>query len=1068
MTNNICLAFASIPLLFLLCPLLQADSVSLAGTVSDASGGALANAMVTITNTGLGVALTTRTNASGAYEFPGLQTGAYSLAVSLANFTTAERTGIVLRVGDRVRVDLSLATGAEKQSLLVTEAVPLVELDSNSTSTVINRQAVEDLPSNGRQLQNFAQLVPGVSGGWNLSTLANRYGKARENTEGAFTVNGARSRSNDFIFDGAPINLRQYGVINFEPSNEAVQEFQVLTSIPAPEYGRTIGGVVNIVTRAGTNQFHGAFYEFFRNNVLDANNTFNNRAGLPRGEVRQNQFGGTIGGPIYRQKHFFFLNGEIGKNIVSDETRLTSVPTAGERAGLVSYVDSAGAPRTVDVSSRITPLSAKLLALYPAPNVAGNGLNYNTPLPITLNDYQYHQRSDHYFGKDIVTLRTSWDLNDQVYVINRFGGPYLPGFSLPNPEETTNGTLGYIHPFGPASVNEAHLGVNRYTNRLGNGDTRSAAAIGLPNGDSANGIPSLTFTAGNLEQLGGASFYNRDQNELTVYFSDGLSVLRGNHHFKFGGELSRFQFNTRGATNERGTVLFDGSRNRIIPRTAVNERSGALADFLLGLPFEANITTGQFGRGYRGWAWALYAQDNWKFSRVLTLNYGLRYDRTTPWTEVNGKLSNFIPGQGLVTPRTPGYSGLYRADHLNLGPRIGLAWDISGKGGTIVRTGFGIRFDSLLQASTVQQIENNPPFSGAAVSFAPTPFSRDGSPSRTLLDLRSITQPSNSVAALPASLPNPKILEASFSLQQALGSHWVAELGFHYTRGLHLPVNYNINQVPMNSLTASQRATIQQAAATPAGSVAVLDALRPFTGFDSITLFNNVAVSTYNSLQLKIERRFQTGLNLLASYSYSKSIDDATDFASGDSSEQVLNSYNLTGQRGPSSFDITHRFIGAFNYPIPSAPGFRAVTGGWQLNGVLTFQGGQPFTPYTSAFDPFRNESFNRLNVIGDPLKNLTPGYAYNPAAFATPAPGTFGNNGRNIVRGGGFDSVDLSLFRNFRVGEHVRAQLRFEATNSFNHVNYQGPVVNQNSSPGQFIGAAPPREVQLGIKVSF
>jgi len=1062
-------AFASVPLLLLFCPLLHADSLSLAGTISDSSGGVLADATVAITNTEIGVERTTRTNSSGSYEFPGLQTGVYTLSASLPNFTTAERMGIVLRVGDRVRVDLALATGSKEQSLAVTETAPLLELDSNSTSTVVNRQAVEDLPSNGRQLQNFAQLVPGVSGGWNLSTLANRYGKARENTEGAFTVNGARSRSNDFIFDGAPINLRQYGVINFEPSNEAVQEFQVLTSIPAPEYGRTTGGVVNIVTRAGTNQFHGSLYEFFRNNVLDANSTFNNRAGLPRGEVRQNQFGGTIGGPIYRQKHFFFLNGEIGKNIVSTETRLTSVPTASERTGAVSYADDSGAPRTLDLSNRITRLSSKLLALYPSPNIGGNGLNYNTPLPISLSDYQYHQRSDHYFGKDIVTVRTSWDLNDQVYVINRFGGPYLPGFSLPNPEETTNGTLGYIHPFSPAAVNEAHLGINRYTNRLANGDTGSAAAIGLPNGDSANGIPSIAFTAGSLEQLGGASFYNRDQNEFTVYFSDGLSILQGNHHFKFGGEISRFQFNTRGATNERGTVLFDGSRNGVIPRNAVNERSGALADFLLGLPFQANITTGQFGRGYRGWAWALYAQDNWKFSRVLTLNYGVRFDRTTPWTEVNGKLSNFVPGQGIVTPRTPDYRGLYRASNLNFGPRVGLAWDVSGKSSTIVRTGFGIRYDSLLQASTVQQIENNAPFSAAAVSFSPTAFSQDGTPSRTLLDLRSAAQPSNSLAALPGSLPNPKILEASVSIQQALGAHWVAEVGFHFTRGLHLPVNYNINQVPVNSLTAGQRTAIQQAAATPAGSAALLNTLRPFSGFDSITIFNNVAVSTYNSLQLKIERRFQTGLNLLASYSYSKSIDDATDFASGDASERVLNSYNLAGQRGPSSFDIAHRFVGALNYAIPVfAQRFRAATGGWQLNGVLTFQGGQPFTPYTSAFDSFRNESFNRLNVISDPLKNVPAGFAYNPAAFAQPAPGTFGNSGRNIVRGGGFKSVDLSVFRNLRVTEHVRAQLRFEATNSLNHVNYQGPVVNQTSSPGQFISAAPPREVQLGLKVSF
>ncbi len=379
---------------------------------------------------------------------------------------------------DEVRIDLALAPEGTKETLVVTETVPLAQTETAAASTVVNQEAIEEVPNDGRQLQNLALISPGVSAGWNLSTAANRYGKARENTEGAFTVNGARSRSNDFLFDGMPMNLRQYSVINFEPSNEAVQEFAVISATPPAEYGRTMGGQISIVTRAGSNQFHGSVYEFFRNDVLNANDTLSNRAGLPRGEVRHNQFGGSLGGPIWKDKHFFFVNTEELFNIEASETRTSVVPTADQSRGLIPYIDQSGASRVLDLSNRITPLSASLLSLYPAPNASLPGGNYNAGLAIALNDYQFHVRTDDHFGeRDTVTFRLSWNLNDQTYLIDRFGGPYIPGFTLPNPERTTNGTIGYMHTFGPQVVNEARLGVNRYGNNLR--ERRSAECGGV-------------------------------------------------------------------------------------------------------------------------------------------------------------------------------------------------------------------------------------------------------------------------------------------------------------------------------------------------------------------------------------------------------------------------------------------------------------------------------------------------------------------------------------------------------------------------------------------------------------
>jgi len=1050
------LAFACAGLLLLA----DVPTATVSGTITDSSGGIVASALVEARNLETKVSRTTTTNESGNYQLLGLQTGRYEISVSHAQFTTVRRADIVLRVGDEVRIDVSLPIGEARDAVVVTEAAPLVQTESSKAATVVNEQAIQELPSDGRQLQNLALIAPGMDAGWNVSTAANRYGKARENTEGAFSVSGARSRSNDFIVDGMPMNLRQYSVINFEPSNEAVQEFSVISVVPPAEYGRTMGGQINIVTRAGSSNFRGAGYEFFRNNVLNANDTLSKQAGLPRGEVRHNQFGGSVGGPIWKQKHFFFVNTELLRNLEGSQTRTSFVPTADEAKGLLPYTDASGKQQILNLSGRITPVSAKLLALYPAPNSSLPGGNYTAPLSIGLHDYQYHVRTDHHFSdRDVVTLRTSWNLNDQVYIIDLFGGPYVPGFSLPNPERTTNGTLGYMHTFSAAVVNEARLGVNRYGNILANGDQRNAAAFGLPNGSSANGIPSISFAQGGLADLGGLSWYNREQDELTVYGSDTGSVLRGSHSLKFGAEASRYHFNTRGADDLRGTIYFDGSKNGLIPQIPANALSNVLADLMLGLPYQAAITVGQFGRGYREWAYAFFVQDSWRVTQRLTIDYGLRYEYSAPWTEVNNKLSNFVPGVEIVTPQSSGWDGLYRPDHNNFGPRFGFAYDVSGKGKTVVRGGFGLLHETLLQASTVQQIENNPPFSASAVTNSPTPFSTGTRPSTTLLDLRASAQPSTSLSAIPLNLRNPYSLQFSLDVQHAIGDNWLVEVGYRATRGVHLPFNYDINQVPVDLLTSANKAQIV-AAGSP-------DAFRPYPAYNSIPLYDDAAVSTYHSLQTKLERRFHAGLNLLAAYTWSKSIDDATDFGSGDSSEQVLDSRNRHWQKAVSSFDIPHRFTAAFNYQIP-AKTFQKLLGGWQVNGLITIQSGQPFTPYTSAFDPYTNNSFNRLNVIGDPNRNIPAGYAYNPAAFVLPAAGTFGNSGRNIVRGDGFRTTNLSLFRNFSVREGVKLQLRFEATNALNQVNYQGPVTDQSTQPGAFVATAVPRTVQLGAKISF
>lgn len=1064
---------------FLLClapTALPQGSGSVVGTVVDASGSPVPMAKVVAENLATHVQRTTEANDAGAFQIPGLPAGNYRLKVSHSGFKVTESSEFGLNVGQERRVNLTLELGLVTETMTVEATAAATGTETATLSTVVTQKSIVDLPLNGRQIQNLALLVPGVIAGWRRTTASDRYSNARELIAGAFTVNGGRGRSNDFILDGVPMNLLQYGVVNFIVSNEAAQEFELKTSVPQAEFGRAMASTVNMVTRSGTNAFHGALYEFFRNNRMDANNTFNKRGNVPRGVLRQNQFGGSVGGPIVRNRHFFFVNTELTRIIEGVESRLTSVPTPEEKLGRIEYVDAGGAPRVLDIANRITPLSKRLLQFYPAPNTSGpGGLNYNAPQTILLNDYQVHVRTDHQLSsRDNLMGRLSWNLNDQDYLIFRGAGPFVPGFNLPNPEITWNGTIGHFHTFGVSVVNEFRIGFGRYYNDLGNGDQTNATEIGLPNGyDLAPGIPAINYLAGNLAELGGRPAYgNRWQNETSGLLSDSLSWSRGRHNIKLGGQIGRYHYNTRGATNQRGTVEFDGSRNGLIPATTANARASALADLLLGLPVRASITIGAFGRGYRQWAYAGFLQDAWRATQHLTVNVGLRYEYNSPWTEVNGKLTNLVPGVGLELVGNPSLKHFYQPDRNNFSPRLGLAYDVTGNGRTVIRAGFGVSSETLNQANSVQPIENNPPFSASAVGFLPAPFSPTGAPSTTLLDLRSAARPSRAIAAVAwDDFRNPYMMQYNLSVQRMLTPRLLFEFGYAGTRGVKLPVFLNLNQVPLERLTAAQRGLIADDIAAGRSTTATLAALRPYSQYDAITYSTNSASSTYHSAQFKLEKRFGDGPTLLTSYTYGKSIDNASGFASADASEQILDSTNLARQRALSSFDMRHRFNAAFDYQLPFRRLFggpKGLVDGWQLNGIVSLQTGQPFTPFVNIFDPYRNESFNRPNVVGDPFENVPAGFAFNPAAFRVAPQGTFGNAGRNTVRGDGFRSVDLSLFKNIQLSERLRLQMRFESVNSLNNVNMQGPSTNLASNPGVFVGAAQPRILQLGAKLSF
>ena len=1062
----------------------QATRAAIFGTVSDPNGAVIQGATVTATQQNTNLKFTTTTNSEGNYRLPLLPVGDYEFSVSAANFRTFVQSGLNLRVGDERRFDVGL--NVSNASVLVTIETPSVSDSATATlSTVIPAERVTNLPLNGRQIQELALTAPGVSasGGFRSSAF-NQFGLATPNdgNGGAFNVNGASSRSNGFFLDGVDINVPEQGVIAFPPAVEAVREFQIQTNNFSAEYGRYSGSIVNFVTKNGTNEIRGSVYEFFRNDALDANDPFNKANGLPRPVLKLNQFGFTLGAPVIKDRFFVFGNYE-GNYVRQGTGAFTSnLPTAEQRAGILRYRDASGAEQVLNVA--VNRISAAILdGFIPLPNSNSAGANYIADGTASLNEDIYTVRTDTRFTeKDLLTLRYTFDNQRQFYPFDIFFvSASLPAFPFPNPEKRTSLAASYTRTITPNLINEFRFGLNYQENPIPSGTTVDPASIGLPNGAPQNefgrGLPVIRVTGFGgtggqpLTDNLGASFTNRQ----VFQFIDNVTYIAGEHTLKFGIELRRARINSNAFRPLRGALNFNGSRNGIInPSIAGNAPVAALADFLLGLPAQAQISSADPNRVFETKTFNGFVQDEWRVTNRLNLSLGLRYEIDTPLKDIGGRISNLIPGVGNFVVGSAELPRLHRLDKNNFAPRIGAAYLLTKDGKTVLRGGGGIFYDNGVLQDRFGTARTNAPFAITAIDNNPAPFPAAGN-ATTFTRLLGGGQ-ATGAASIDLNFRTPYAAQYNLNIQREFLSNFLAEIAYVGRRGFNLSRQVNINQrVAANS---------PQAQVAPVGS-------RPFEGANTplAARFANDIVqqqssgeSNYNALQVRVEKRLSRAGSFLAAYTFSKSIDTASGIGTG-RDDRPQDSYNIGAERGLSNFDVPHRFVFSSTFALPfgkgqkyfnDAPAFISfLISDWTTNSITTWQSGQPFTVTVGSFDAVTAISNRRPNLVGDPRENIPQGFAFNPTAFAAPPAGQLGNVGRNTLRGGRYFNTDFGVSRLFALpflGENSNLQFRAEFFNVYNNVNFTLPVTTLSSSAfGRYTSnAASPRVIQFGLKFNF
>jgi len=1137
----------------------QAGTAVITGTVTDPSGAAIQGAKVEVRDPLTGFVRETVTNETGNYNLPGLRPSTYGITVEAGGFRRYHQPDFYLEVGQAARVDVHLEVGQITEQIEVRGAAQLLSTEHATVGAVIDKKKILDLPLNGRNFVSLALLVPGVNSG-----------QPGAGSGGGISIGGTRSEQNSFQLDGVTNSDQWNNDIAFRPSIDSIEEFKIEVNNYSAEFGKGAGGQINVVTKSGTNDFHGSLYEFNRNNAVQARNFFqrdpnfvNSQGKFIAPPFKRNEFGSAVGGPILKDKTFFFGYYEGVRN-VRGLTGRRSVPNAALRSGdfssslgrnlgtdslgrsvLANMIYDARSSRTVAGSSRFLrdpfpdnriPLSrfdavaAKILQtdLWPAPNIPGEidrttgnpRQNYADGRSNRSRSDQMMSRVDHRFtSNDSIYGRYGYQNSDS------FSPGNFPGLERLSPSRKHVASGVYTKTLSPTRLNEVRFAYHREGNNAGSRRILEGVNIvkqlgirGLPlAGPGAPDIPISGFTSFN----DGSETRRTDQTWQAI---DMFSFNRGRHFVKFGFEFRRIHVdflnnpvNTRGNwdfgnTEWSGLEGFPGTGN-------------AFANFLLGLPRQKSRRPGDHSSFLRATEYAGYVQDDFKLTSKLTLNLGFRYQLYIPAKETRNHISSLRistpPGSfgegGIFLCKDPqrcaGFNrnlpvlglpltlndlnvgrlpevviagrevprSLYEVEKSDFGPRVGIAYRLTPK--TVLRTGYGLFFDTD-QMRNFQDAVENIPFvredqqSLSAFQFGPPPgeafigYVLDDPP------IGSFTPGPNTYSI---KFRNSYVQQWNFGIQRQFGNTFVAEIGYAGNKGTRLNRRENFN-------TQEPRSTN---AVIPSNVHPHLRRLLPYAVLDGIMIpldnwfeTTSTAFSNYHALLARFEKRYASGLTFIQAFTWSKAISDAAPFQGGDNDtgNRIQDIFNKKADKGLAPYDHRLRFVASFLYDLPfgrgrrfgagAAPALHHIIGGWQVNGIATFQTGYPIT-VRRAGDPLGvgTNGAARPDMICDP--NLPHGDRtidryFKADCFVAP-PDRFGNAGRSTVQGPGTNSWDLSLFKNIAIREGIQLQFRSEYFNAFNHPNWNMPGRDLGAgSFGVVNSAQDPRIIQFGLKVLF
>jgi len=1040
---------------------LASPTGSITGAIKDQSGAAISGAQITLVRTDTNTRLTARTDANGAYQFPQLPPANYSLTVEAIGFKKVTVGTVVVQVDQITRVDLTLEVGAVSEVIEVQAATPILETDKNTLSSVVDSRTISNMPLNARQFLELALLTPGV-----LPAATGTQG-------GGFNVAGARSQSNVFLVDGVSNTDTQINSpLNNFRITDAVQEFAVQTSVSQAEFGRGTGGQINVVTKSGTNQFHGSAFEYLRNTVFDAADFFTNKLGARKNDLKRNQFGATFGGPVFKDKTFFFLSYE-GFRQVAPTVSSTRVPTAAERATITD------------------PISKRVVDLWPLPNTPNPNasINYIANVAARNSDNTGLVRLDHNFS-------------DRDRASGRFiefrGQTVAPG-QIPQSGGNSNAPLSRsfvlteTHTFSPNLLNEFRFGASRnetvFTVQdadfnaasifLGS-DGRPLPGVVDASKDPVNaGVPTIVVTGG-FARIGTTDNLPQGRITQTWEIIDNVSYVAPfdwtSHSWRWGFHIRREDARRYLNGAARGSLAFV-----------------SFADFAAGLVNNASVRTGETVGYLRRYPWSLYWQDQWKARENFTFNYGVRYEYPSAVYETRDHGTNFVPGVGMVllnsnqlldidptkqgrdaliyrtSPVTLSNSGV-NSDKNNFAPVLGFAYTprwgegFFGKDSTVIRAGFRVGYDEVFNNIPANQVLN-PPYNLLTTQTAnvtqPGKFAWaiGFNQNRGLISnfgRQGPGAPQVGVLSFNAIDPNIRssyLYQYNLGIQRRLGNNFSVEVDYQGSAGHKLGIFVDANQPNVIVRDPNQR-----------GPVAPNEQVFPFNRYGVISLGTAQGNSNYNGVVFTGKYVGRKGYFFQTSYTLGKSIDyNSAFFGSLGEASSANNRFNLKLERGPSSFDIRHRFVGVYVLDVPIGPGHRLlgwdngfnrqVFGGWQISGITTLQSGAPFTVVVGGAD---RSGFNRGGAVDRPDRasgtlrqsNRNPDDAFDRNYFTTPPAGRVGTSGRNQYYGPGVHNWDFQVAKNFALyGENTRLTFKADFFNLFNHTNFANPVGDRSNA---------------------